>query len=146
MPVSTVPAAISALLTLAQAAITNADVFAGPPNTANYQDWVGIAYDPTGGEIVRTDTAWAALGAQRYEESYEITCTIGAESGDLDPVGQRARAYELLDSLGAALTADYALGGAVRTAHISGHSLISEVDDNGWSEVLRFTVSVQARI
>lgn len=144
--ISTVPATIAALVALGVSAVSDADVFDGPPTSADYPDWLGIAYDPTGGEVVTVDTTWAALGAQRFEETYDVVCTIGSESGDLAPTARRLRAYELLDQFATALAEDYSLGGVVRVAHVSGHGLVTEVDDNGLSESLRFTVNVQARI
>lgn len=143
---STVPAAIAALVAVCQAAVSGADVFDGPPTTADYPDWIGIAYDPSGGEVVTVDTTWASLGQQRFEENVDITCTLGSDSGDLDPAARRLRAYELLNALMAGVAADYTLGGVVRVAHVSGHSLVTEVNDSGISESLRFTVNVQSRI
>lgn len=143
---STVPAAINGLLSVGQAAVTNADVFAGPPTTADYADWLGIAYSPSGGEIVIADLTWAQLGAQRHEETYDVVCTIGYASGDIDGVAGRARAYGILDAFAAGIATNYTLAGAVRIAHVSGHALVTEVDEDGLSEVLRVTVNITARI
>jgi hypothetical protein len=143
---SAVPAALTALHAAVAAAVTTADVFVGPPASAEYPDWIGLAYSPTGGEVVAVETTWAALGSQRFEESCDITCTIESESGDLDVNARRARVYELLDAVASALAADHTLDGAVRTAHVSGHTLVTDLDDSGLSESLRFTVHIDTRI
>lgn len=143
---SAIPAAVSALVEVIAAAVEAVDVFDGPPVAADYPDWIGVAYDPSGGEVITADRTWSQLGAQRFEETFDIVCTLGCDSGDLDGMTQRARAYALLDTVSAAIADDYTLGGAVRVAHVSDHALVTEVDDQGLSESLRFTVNVQSRI
>lgn len=143
---STVPAAIAALVTLCQTAVTDADVYDGPPTGGDYLDWVGVGYDPSGGDAVTVSTDWASLGTQRHEENYDITCTLGSASGDAVMTTRRARAYALLDAVAAGIAADYTLGGSVRIAHVTGHSLLQDLDEQGLTAGIRFTVNVAARI
>ena len=143
---STVPAALAALVALCRSGLSETDVYDGPPVGGDYPDWVGIGYDPGTSEVVTVTTDWSQLGAQRHEERYDIACTLGSNSGDLSMTDRRVRAYALLDAVAAALASDYTLGGAVRVAHISGHSLLQELDEQGLTAGIRFTVTAAARI
>lgn len=143
---STVPAAIDAVVALCRGAVTGADVYDGPPSGGDHLDWIGVGYDPTGGESASATTEWAALGAQRHEENFDITCTAGSSSGDDAVPARRVRCYALLDAVAAALAVDYSLGGSVRVAHITSHSLFQERDEQGLTVGVRFVINCQARI
>lgn len=144
---SAVPGAIAALLQLLQAAL-DCDVHDGPPVTGATLDYVCVGHDPSGGpDAVEFDREWAALGAQRREERFDILCVAGASSGDLAMLDRRVRVFALLDAVEAAIRTDFTLGGAVRIAQVLGSgSLLQEQDEFGSTAALRFRVTCHARI
>jgi hypothetical protein len=145
---STIPAAISALVTVIDTALgPSVQVHDGKPVSAETPDWVAVAYDPTAETAVEFDREWAQIGAQRLEEHYSILCTLRSGSGDERLVDRRAAAFTLLDAVTAAIAADYSLGGVVRTAAVLGSGQLDQAENrSGAAAGIRFRVQVEARI
>jgi hypothetical protein len=143
MPTSTVPAVWTGLHALFTAAL-DVPVHYGPPMTET-GDFLCVGYDD-GGPAVTADNEWAALGQQRQEERWSLTCLIWCASGDTDMTSRVTAAYALLSTCSEALAADYTVGNLCRIAHVADHSLTPEQDASGSSVRLSFTVNVAARI
>lgn len=145
---STVPAAISALITILDNALgSDVQVHDGKPETAETPDWVAVAYDPTSETAVEFDREWASIGAQRLEEHYDVLCTLRSGSGDEEIIDRRARAFALLDAVTAAIAEDYSLGGVVRVAAVLGPGSLDQSENrSGAAAGIRFRVKVEARI
>lgn len=145
---STIPAAIDALVT----ALTQADglgsvaVLDGPEVDASSRDealivGAGAVDDPT---AVDASTEHEGLSLERDREQYGIRCVLMVRDGSGSVPAARRRAYDLLGAVGAALAADYTLGGAVMTAGLGTHGLSQDQDERGAHIVIAFTIDVDA--
>lgn len=112
---------------------------------SEFGDFACVGYDGDG-PAVSTQNEWAALGQQKQEERYTVTCLIRTASGDVDLITRITAAYALLATFTEALAADYTVGGRCRIAHVADHNLTPEQDNAGSEALLRFTVNVAARI
>lgn len=154
MATSAVPAAIEALLSIADAALTDADVHDGPPTRFVDSDWVAIGYSPAGDTFSAVDgwtQAPAALGAMSREERFEVIGTLASTSGDPEMEPRRVRAFQMLAVLEQAVRDNSDLNGTVRFAEVTAGSFLQE---RGTTEAGRsytsagidFRISVQVRI
>lgn len=147
MATSSIPAAITALVGLLKAALTDVDVFDGPPMTGDMPDHVCIGHDPLDPlNAVEADQVPASLGNRAREESYQILCSLAAWSGDEGMAARRDRALALFATVESIVRANVTLNGAVRSAQIGSYTLVQEQTDQGASAGLRFRIACSARL
>lgn len=114
---STLPAAIDALVTVLTRELKPAQVIDGPETTGVVGDvvWVGITPDdPT------TDAAEDVAGLRRTRETFEVRCQARSWSGTAKVAEQRKKAYALVNKVSGALRIDPSLGGVVLQARVAG--------------------------
>lgn len=108
----------------------------------NPREWIWI------GDVVG-DQAFAALGAQRREESYELTCiAFCAQEGD-NQQAVSERAFAMAAAVETWLRANPTVNSAVRVAGFGGHIALEErASDDGKRRgaLVTFTVTCHARI
>lgn len=111
MPGTRVGDAISAIVTALQVDSTVASlatVVDGPRIMGDEPEtviWVGYDGDNEGDYNATENWVqdWAALGAQRRSESFNVVCAAWSWSGDMDVANRRARALAALDAAQMAL-------------------------------------------
>lgn len=145
--VSTIPAAINALVAILDAAITDADVFDGESLSGSTADYICIGFDPYDMQhAVEGDQVPASLGNRAREESYEILCSLGAMTGGTSMSQRRARAMSLFGLIESTLRANVTLNGAVRSAQVGTYSLVQTQTEDGALVGLRFRIACSARL
>lgn len=159
--VSSVPAAITYLVTAARAAFPNAQVFDGPMLTVDQEsakDRVTIGWDgdpDAQAPAVEGDQDFNALnrGVTRNED-YRIVCSVMHWSGDNDTTAARTAAFALLAAFERLMRGvppngqgDVTLGGAVLWAHLAGgFSVDYQSNTNGTACHIVFHVTCRARL
>lgn len=144
MPVSTVPAAIDALVAAIAAALPGVQVVDGQP-IATEDDVIAVAFTGLPGEAgVEMRRAQADLSYGSDQESYDIVCLASAWTGGTDPKKVRDRAYELIEAVAAEVARDRTLGGTVAQAGLSTDSFAQEQTTKGAVATVRFVVHVEA--
>lgn len=145
---SAIPAAITSLVAIIDAATADTvGVHDGKPETAETPDWIAVGYDPSSETAVDFTRDWAAIGAQRQEEDFDILCSLRSGSGDEVMSLRRARAFALLDTVSAAVATNPTLGGSVRVAAVFGSGSLSQAETGtGASAGIRFRVACEVRI
>ncbi|MEV3946976.1 hypothetical protein AB0K57_04840 [Streptomyces halstedii] len=156
MATSAAPAAINGLLTVLTAApaLTDVRVIDGPPPSSTFSepDRLYIGWAPGAEQAAEISQAFASAGARLRDEDGTISCYLETRAGDEDMALCRARVFELLAGVEAALRAtDGAptaptLGGAVLWSELTTGSLIQENGPDGALAGLVFTVAYRARI
>jgi hypothetical protein len=126
IPVSTVPAAISALLAQTQTQVAN-DSDAGTILLIEGQEGDDRPDDIIiiGTNIHRTVTWEAFIGTADLDalgEVYEIESMVSCWSGDSDPVAIKVRAWQLVGYIETGVRTDPSLGGLVVVAQPAGTS------------------------
>ena len=155
MATSRIPAAITALVALWQAApgLAGVTVVDGPPTSDQSDpDYVYVGWQT--GEDAAAEMAqnFANAGARSRDETFDILCQTDSFTGDADVAARRTRAFQLLaaieDSLRATGAAPSAptLGGAVLWAHLTQARLIQRNTDQGVQVGIAFRISCHARI
>ena len=95
---------------------------------------------------------WAAVGAQRRQETIEQTVIISCYTGDTNQRTVTERAYDLLDLLDAELrkpAGDPSIGGACQWAAITSHELLETEPgtmDKGRIAEVQVTITATVRI
>lgn len=145
---SAIPAAMARLVAIIDAATADTvGVHDGKPINAETPDWIAVGYDPTSETAVDFNRDWAAIGAQRQEEDFDILCSLRSGSGDEQISLRRAAAFALLDIVSAAVAMDPTLGGAVRLAAVFGSGSLTQAETGtGGAAGIRFRVACQVRI
>ncbi|MBP2325329.1 hypothetical protein JOF56_005714 [Kibdelosporangium banguiense] len=159
MDVSRIPAAIDGLLALCTTAakpggpLHRVHVYDGPPVTdlADHR-MLFIGDTPDNLESVAGTQTFADLGAGQRAETFAITCTAVARSGDTTMKARRDSAYAIMAAVERLLRpgepgADITLGGAVLWAHVSGDIALSQLQyAKGSLAKLTFAVTCRARL
>ena len=155
--VSTIPAALRALVAAARRAIppavirgrtVPATVVLGQPNRGQVDadDIVCIAFTGEPGEAaVTTNREWQQGATAPYRESYQVACVASAWRGSADdPLPVLDRTFAMIDAVGAELARDQTLGGVVMTCRITSDETAITQTEHGVTTVTRFTVGVEA--
>ena len=131
------------MLTLA---LPGTEVTDGPPmRNSSAPEAVAVGYSPSEDvDAAEVTEANAELASTTDREQYTIHCSLGVLNGDRDLTAARTRAYELFGTIGATLTNDQTLRGAVMKAGLSAHSLRQSDTDTGMLARINFSVSVDA--
>ncbi|WP_432170919.1 hypothetical protein [Streptomyces sp. 1222.5] len=154
MLTSRVPAAVAALLSILRAApaLDGVRIVDGPESTnATERDIVLVGWQPGADAAVSLTQGFNAAGARTRDEEFEIACYAESRRGDKDMAIPRARVFELVGAVEAALRATDAaptaptLNGTVLWAHLTTGNL-QQVVVEGTVAGLAFTVSCRARI
>jgi hypothetical protein len=146
---STIPAAIAALVAMFTAALPAVQVFDSDITADVQKEYVGVAFpdsaDPAGNPGVTFTQGWAALGAGRKFEEYDIRCQLSSWSGDGTIAARRTRAFAMFAACQTALRADSLLAGALPTgAATTGPGQLIDADTQyGPTCTLAFTVEVR---
>lgn len=140
------PAAIAALADLVRlAAPPGVQVDDGEPVAdLDVPDAIGIGIDV--GDVASA-SATVEYAAASEQQPFDVACLVQSASGDTDLATVRARAFELLDVVGAVLAAspDLGLPGVVWDARIPGWSLRSvRLREKGVLAVIEFPVRINA--
>lgn len=158
---SSIPAALTALVTAATAAFPTALVFDGPMLVVDEEAWpdrVTIGWDgdtEANTTAVEGDQDFNALnrGVTR-DENYKIVCSVTHIDGNNDTTEARNAAFALLASFEKLLrgvppngSGDVTLGGAVLWAHVAGGIAVDYVaTENGTACHITFHVTCRARL
>jgi hypothetical protein len=145
--VSTIPAALDAMLAAFRAALPGVQVLDGP-DVADWEDELVIVGWSEQLPSVAVDLARQSAGVDD-RETYDVACHISVVSGDTVLRPPRLRAFELFDSLVAELRRDQTLGGVVMRARpavvdLDQVQLEGEETAGGASVALTFVVSCDA--
>lgn len=148
---SSVPAAVVNLYDAIVAEIDSATIahFGPPMRDREALEHVCVAHSPGGGPVIDPSSEWAALGAQRQEERYEIACALVVWSGESTEAAIEAaflRAYAIFAQVCSAVAQDYTLADAVREARVASHSTSVDQTDNGDAIEITFRVACAARV
>lgn len=141
---TSVPAALSALVAIAEQALPGVLVGDGPwLQRPSDPDIVAIGLeDPDTARAVQFTEAFAGLDST--QESYDVMCLASSWTGDTDMAARRARTDEMLEILRAALRADPTMGGVVMRARLATLSLDQFQASNGCEVISLFTVHIDA--
>ncbi|MEU2062903.1 hypothetical protein [Streptomyces sp. NPDC013455] len=154
MLTSRVPAAVAALLDILRAApaLAGVRIVDGPePTNATERDMVLVGWQPGADAAVALTQDFNAAGARTRDEEFTISCYAESRRGDKSMAAARARVFEVVGAVEAALRAsDQApeaptLNGTVLWAHLTTGNLQQTVIDGSLAG-LAFTVSCRARI
>lgn len=144
MSVSTVPAALDALVTGLTAALPDVQVVDGQPVTTE-GDVICIGFGGVDGEPgVESTRTREQLAREPDRERYDITCLASSWSGDTDAKAVRDGAYDLLASVRDYLAVNPTLGGAAMQTRLSTESLTQSQTQEGALADIRFVVHVDA--
>ncbi len=149
---STIPAALDALVAAAQRAWPNVQVLDGGPTVQVEDDSIAIGYSGVTGEPdVRSTMTAEQLEVQPDLERYDVMCLASAWRGDShdadskpDARTTRLRAFDLLVGLREELARDPRLGGTVMQARTSTLDMIADQTEAGPVCTVRFAVHVIA--
>lgn len=155
MATSAVPGAITALVSILQAAtkLEDVDVIDGPPtDDVNTQDILCVGWSPQGDQSAELVQNFNAAGARTRDEDFTIVGYVEVWSGDADFPAIRNRVFEILGIVEQVLRATSSnptapdLGGAVMWAHLTRGVLLQTHNSQGARAGLAFTLSCHARI
>lgn len=155
MATSRVPAAVDALLAILGAApgLDGVLVLDGPPwQNFTGQERIYVGWQPSEAPAVTLAQDFNAAGARTRDEEFTINCYAEAWSGGTDMQPQRARVFELVAVVEAALRATDAapeaptLSGTVLWAHVTSGDLAQDQTTDGARASIPFAVSCRARI
>lgn len=148
---STIPAALDALVAAASQAWPDVQVLDGGPTTEVSDDVIAIGYSGSPSEAdVRSTLTREQLDMQPDLESYDVSCMASAWRGDARRDGRpdaqtvRRRAFELLAGIRAELARDSRLGGAVMMARMSTLDMVADQTQAGPVCTVRFAVHIDA--
>lgn len=148
---TTIPAALDALVALAERAWPDVQVLDGAPTTQVEADVIAIGYSGTPSEPdVRSTTSREQLDMDPDMERYDVMCMVSAWRGtahrDNRPDAQtvRDRAFELLAGFRSALAVDSRLGGVVMMARLTTLDMVADQTEKGPVCTVRFVVHVDA--
>lgn len=148
---STIPAALDALVAAAERAWPDVQVLDGGPTTDVRDDVIAIGYSGSPTEAdVRSTLAREQLDMQPDLESYDVVCMASAWRGDARRDGKpdsrttRRRAFELLAGIRRELARDPRLGGVVMMSRLSTLDVVADQTNAGPVCTLRFAVHIDA--
>lgn len=145
---STVPGAITALVTMLQAApaLAGVEVNDGPPmGNSAAMEAIGVGYTAEE-DIPAVDSSVTVSSFSGFpeSESYTVHCSLAVVTGDRLIASSRARAYELYAAIGEVLAAQGVPG--TMSAGLADHSLSQEDTDRGMLARINFGIQVTASI
>ncbi|MEV0149105.1 MULTISPECIES: hypothetical protein [unclassified Nonomuraea] len=144
MTVSTVPAALEALVAAGTRALPGVRVWDGYP-LASDTTMLCVGFTGQQDEAAVESTRTRQQAALEPEhEAYAVSCYLYVLKGDTDARQTRQALYELLDALAGELVADPTLSGAVARAQMSTESLTQTQTDKGAQAELRFVILIDA--
>lgn len=148
---STIPAALDALVALAVRAWPDVQVIDGGPTVNVQKDVIEIGYSGSTSEPdVRSTLTREQLDMEPDMERYDVMCMVSAWRGDAHRAGKpdahttRTRAFELLGGIRTELGRDSRLGGTVMMARLSTLDVIAEQTPDGPVCTVRFQVHIDA--
>lgn len=148
---STIPAALDALVALAERAHPDVQVLDGGPTVEVRDDVIAIGYSGSTTEPdVRSTLTREQLELEPDLERYDVLCMASAWRGDAHRGGKpdsqtvRARAFELLSGLSAELVRDSRLSGTVMMARLSTLDVVLDQTKSGPVCTVRFVVHIDA--
>jgi hypothetical protein len=148
---SSIPAAIDALVALAERAHPDVQVLDGGPTVEVKDDVIAIGYSGSVSEPdVRTTMTVEQLAMEPDRESYDVMCMASAWRGDAHRGGKpdsrtvRERAFELLAGIRDELAKNSRLDGAVMMARMSTLDVVLDQTKAGPVCTIRFVVHVEA--
>lgn len=140
---STIPAALTALVQLVTVSLPGVRVEDGPwLNRPEEPDVVVVGWTPDEGTAVEMADTIAGLGSSA--ESYDVTCLASSWSGETDMAARRARVDAMVEAVRGGLRIDHTLGGVVTRARVGTVSLDQFQTDAGCEAAVVFTVRVDA--
>lgn len=150
--VSTVPAAIDALVEIARTALATAGVDGSPvqvidgqPRTQTEDDVIAIGFTGDPGETAVENTRTTEqLTTAPDREAYEIVCLASSWRGDEDPKVTRDRVYAFINAINDSLMANPTMGRVVARTRLRSEALAQEQTDKGPVATVRFVVFVDA--
>ncbi|MEV6803140.1 hypothetical protein [Streptomyces sp. NPDC051132] len=154
MLTSRVPAAVAALVDILRTApgLAGVRIVDGPePTNATERDLILVGWQPGADAAVTLVQDFAAAGARARDEEFVISCYAESRRGDKDMAVARARVFELVGAVEAALRATDqtpeapTLNGTVLWSHLTTGNLQQTVIEGSLAG-LAFTVSCRARI
>lgn len=114
---STIPAAIDALLAVFGTALPDVQVIDGDPVVDLEPDYVVVGYSADRGSV-DAEASRASLDSLDETETYEVSVLISSERGDEEMKPVRDRCFEIRRAMRTALAEDPTLGGLVLSARI----------------------------
>lgn len=148
---STIPAALDALVALAVRAWPDVMVLDGGPTVDVDKDVIAIGYSGSSSEPdVRNTLAREQLDMEPDLERYDVMCMASAWRGDAHRGGKpdaqtvRRRAFELLAGIRAELADDSRLGGTVMMARMSTVDVVADQTPAGPVCTIRFQIHIDA--
>lgn len=137
----TVPAAIAALVSAFQTAVTM-PVYDGQPPVDMPAEFVAVEFADTNfGTSGRQEPA--GLGGGRRGEQYDIRCLISAYDGSADMAAVRGRAFDAFTDLSDAIRSDATLSGTVMYAEVTDFNTVAAQIGAGANYTIQFSVSVR---
>lgn len=148
---STIPAALDALVVAAERAWPDVQVLDGGPTTRVDNDVIAIGYSGTVNEPdVRSTLAREQLDMEPDLERYDVMCMASAWRGDAHRAGKpdaktcRDRAFQLLGGIRDELIRDPRLAGTVAMARMTTLDVILDQTPDGPVCTIRFVVHIDA--
>lgn len=148
---STIPAALDALVGLAERALPDVQVLDGGPTVEVRDDVIAIGYSGSPSEAdVRNVLSREQLELDPDRESYDVMCMASAWRGDAHRDGKpdartvRVRAFELLSAVREELAHDSRLGGTVMLARLTTLDVTADQTKYGPVCTIRFQIHIDA--
>lgn len=144
--VSTVPAVLDALVSIAQSAVPGGQVFDGPPTEEMKGDLIMIGFAwPLGTPAVTASRAQRQYAPDPDTESYDVASLFCAwPGGETNLQTARDRVFAMIDAFAAGLATSEVLTGLVMDARVSAGTYIPEQTTNGASATVLVTVHIEA--
>jgi hypothetical protein len=143
---STVPAAIDAVLAAVRAALPGVQVWDGPPvgDEEDVRVVIGWSRNRPTTTVTRTDETFEVTTG--ITERYDIPGVAISYSGDPDLKPRRDAAYALVEAIAGAVAAAPAIGALDATASLTLGNLTQEKAGTGVQALCDFTITVVALI
>ena len=148
---STIPAALDALVALAERAHPDVQVLDGGPTVEVKDDVIAIGYSGSENQPdVQSTLTREQLELEPDLERYDVMCMASAWRGDAHRDGKpdartvRVRAFELLAGFRDELARDSRLGGVVMLAWLSTLEVVADQTKKGPVCTIRFQVHIDA--
>ncbi|MGR6922553.1 hypothetical protein ACU635_50580 [[Actinomadura] parvosata] len=148
---STIPAALDALVALAERVDPDVQVLDGGPTVEVRDDVIAIGYSGSASQPdIQSRLTGEQLEVQPDHEAYDVWCMFSAWRGDAHRGGRpdaqtvRRRAFELLNGFRSELARDSRLGGTVMMARLSLVDVVADQTRNGPVCTIRAQVHIDA--
>lgn len=141
---SAVPEVVDGLVALLRAhpGLSGVQVLDGPPVEEVQQDALVVAYTPVGADAA--DSSIEVAGMSGDAETVRIRGLATAWRGDEQNISAvRARSYELVGEVRAALKNDLRIGGAAARGRVTSTTYMPEQTTRGAIADVAFTVTVE---